>query len=106
MENLKVIFHLNDEERLTTAYNNIMNTIKENDKIQIELLINGSAASLVVSNEQIIKLVEIINVTVCNNSLNSLDIGLHQIISKVQVVPSGVVELIIKQADSFAYIKP
>lgn len=106
MENLKVIFHLNDEERLTTAYNNIMNTIKENDKIQIELLINGSAASLVVSNEQIIKLVEIINVTVCNNSLNSLDIGLHQIISKVNVVPSGVVELIIKQADSFAYIKP
>lgn len=106
MENLKVIFHLNDEDRLTTAYNNIMNTIKENDKIQTELLINGPAASLVVANEQIIKLVEIISVTVCNNSLNSLDIGLHQIISKVQVVPSGVVELIIKQADSFAYIKP
>jgi intracellular sulfur oxidation DsrE/DsrF family protein len=42
----------------------------------------------------------------CRNSLNSLNITEDELPDFVTVIPVGVLALITKQADGFAYIKP
>jgi len=42
----------------------------------------------------------------CNNALSAYDIKKENIIEFVDVVPTGVLELIKKQNEGYAYIKP
>ena len=42
----------------------------------------------------------------CNNALNGLGIAKEQLPEYVQIVPSGVLHLIEKQHQGYAYIKP
>ena len=42
----------------------------------------------------------------CNNALNIFDIKKENVIHFVGIVPAGVVELVKKQREGYAYIKP
>lgn len=107
MQDLKVILHVSDQERFINAYNNIKNIIKAEDNVVIHLLLNSNAAKLSVSEDKISELiVEGVTVSVCQNSLNSLNINSENLIDKVNVVAVGVLELVYKQNEGFAYIKP
>ena len=47
-----------------------------------------------------------VNFVGCNNSLNSLNLKKEDLINFVNIVPVGVLELIIKQEEGYAYVKP
>lgn len=107
MESVKVIFHLNEDNKVTMVYNNINNLLKVSPLAQIELLVNGAAANLAVNNDQLLELSKLnVTVSICENSLKSLDINVNEIIPTLKTVPVGVMELILKQQAGFAYIKP
>lgn len=107
MENYKVIFHVNEISNINSAYANISNILKERTDIQISLLLNGSAASLSTNNHNLSDLIaNNVEVSVCQNSLNANKITADQLIAGIRVVPSGVLELIYKQHEGYAYIKP
>lgn len=107
MQDLKVILHVSDQERFINAYNNIKNIKKAEDNVIIHLLLNSNAAKLSVSEDKISELIESdVTVSVCLNSLNSLKIERDSLIDKVNVVSVGVLELVYKQNEGFAYIKP
>jgi uncharacterized protein len=42
----------------------------------------------------------------CNNSLTSLDFKKEDLIDFINIVPVGVLELIVKQEEGYAYVKP
>lgn len=42
----------------------------------------------------------------CNNALNTFNIQQNNLLHFVEVVPAGVVELVIRQSEGYAYIKP
>ncbi len=107
MQDLKVILHVSDQERFINAYNNIKNIIKAKDNVVIHLLLNSNAAKLSVSEDKLSELIsQGVTVSVCQNSLNSLNINSENLIDKVNVVAVGVLELVYKQNEGFAYIKP
>ncbi len=107
MEALKVVFHVSLQERLTTAYHNIKNILKDRDDVTIALLINGGAAKTVVDDEKLKELLDLkIDVRVCNNSLKGLKLTEDDILEGITVVPTGVLELVYKQNEGYAYIRP
>ncbi|MEG0328570.1 MAG: DsrE family protein [Erysipelothrix sp.] len=106
---MNVIFHLSESVRFDHCYANIINLIKlQSDVEAIELLVNGEAINLLRhgNNDRISKLIPSVNVVACNNAMVAHHISGEDLVEGVKVVPAGVYELIKKQNEGFAYIKP
>ncbi|MDE8333038.1 DsrE family protein [Erysipelothrix rhusiopathiae] len=105
---MNVIFHLNQIERFNHCIANIRNLSSRNIE-KLELLINGDAITLLVSEDQSLfkqLLEQKIDVVACQNSLNAHHIHADQLCDGIRIVPTGVYELIEKQTKGYAYIKP
>lgn len=112
---IKVILHVDEEGKLEVALGNIKNLLKLNKDIIIELLVHGYPIFNLkedyakehgvfsdlkdVSDEGVV-------IAACNNSLNKFKINKDELLTFVKVVPAGVMELIEKQNEGFAYVKP
>lgn len=116
---MKVIFHVDEAEKWGTALANVKNFInyceKEQEESEIELLANSVAVKTLVAElvkgtatEADLNLIAEKKVTIaaCNNALNSYKIDRDSLLPFVTVVPAGVVELVKRQEQGFAYIKP
>lgn len=106
---MNVIFHLNETRRFDHCYANIINLMKEDEVDEIHLLINGEPVSLAVlgKEKRINDLVEKgIMVSVCQNALNANNIAKDDLVKNVNVVPTGVFELMKRQEQGYSYIKP
>ncbi|QIK70739.1 hypothetical protein G7062_10725 [Erysipelothrix sp. HDW6C] len=105
---MKVIFHVDDENVFPEAYANIKNLIATNQVEDIHLLLNGGPVELGIDNPYIreLSVEDHVRVSVCNNALRGMGINPEQIMKSVQIVPAGVLELVVRQSEGFAYIKP
>jgi len=112
---VKVIFHIDENFKWGLLLKNVKNLTKavELNASKIEVLANSEAVKAYVNttlnvNTALIK--ELANLgihfTACNNALNGFGIHREQLETFVEVVPIGVLELIEKQANGYAYIKP
>lgn len=115
MQSVKVVFHIDEIEKWPLLLGNVLNLVKVVDVVgsRIVVLVNSKAVMVfdrkVQSNhgDVIQELAEQgIEFAVCQNSLNGLSIPVESLPEYVKVVPVGVLELINKQGDGFAYIKP
>ncbi len=114
---IRVVFHLDVDEvqRLNMALGNIMNLLKEipASEAAVCLVANGSAVKLFrregapesVSNVQALY-DQGVRFLMCNNSLNNFKIDRTALVKGCDVTKAGVLELIERQADGYAYIKP
>lgn len=105
---MKVIFHLNQIDRLNHCVANIRN-LNVKPVETIELLINGDAIKILIADDQsLIKqlLDQQIDVVACQNSLNAHQIDSDRLLDDIRIVSTGVYELIEKQHEGYAYIKP
>jgi len=110
----KVIFHIDEIMKLPLVVGNINNLILDlgEDNLQVELLANSEAVKLMIvdSNEfsERLNSLKLKNVTfaVCANSLLQMNLDKKLLFDFCNVVPSGVGELVIKQTNGYAYIKP
>lgn len=79
--------------------------------LQIEVVFHGKAVlSLLKSDKSFEDRVRFakergVTVAVCNNSLKRLKIDPSQLMPETTVVPSAVVELIVKQSEGWSYVK-
>ncbi|MDQ0150799.1 DsrE family protein [Eubacterium multiforme] len=112
---MKVILHVDEKEKWDLALGNIVNLLKQKEDLIIELLVHG--APIVNLKENVSKdlgfydeISELSNKGVvfaaCNNSLNKMKINKDELCDFVKVVPAGVMELIKKQNEGYAYVKP
>lgn len=116
---MKVIFHIDEPEKWKHALINVKNMIAYYDENQqpytIEVLANSDAVQqLVQAYAKTIGLADSITpladkgvvFAACNNALRNAKISPDSLFPFVKVVPAGVVELVQRQAEGYAYIKP
>lgn len=116
MNTYRTIFHIDEINKFKLLLANINNLIQSMDKeqITIEVLANSEAVKLFVLNDikedEYTCVQNLINkgviFSLCNNSLRSNKIDPSLLIQNVHIVPTGVKELMIKQHEGYAYIKP
>ena len=110
----KVIFHVDEVEKVVLAFCNIQNMIEyyeeRNEKLIVELLLNGEGVQALLSKEKVEILIQLkkkqVIVAVCKNSLLKHKLVEEEYAQKFTIVPVGVVELSEKQWEGYAYIRP
>lgn len=113
MENLKVLFHLNETDKWKATLNNLNNFIKggENYNKEIVVVVNGEAVKGYLKGtdkmDNIISLYKSgVKFVACNNSLKGNNILKEDMLELVEVVPVGVIFITLMQKEGYGYIKP
>lgn len=112
---MKVILHVNEDDHFKIALGNIKNLLNSREEIQIELLVHNDPIRFLTKNiskeAHFKEVLEDISeqgvvISACNNTLINLNIRKEDLLDFITVVPAGVLELIKKQEEGFAYVKP
>lgn len=110
----KVIFHIDELNKWELLLKNVTNLLDMviQDRIVIEVLANAEAVLYydnkhTAGNQILANLHEKgVLFVACNNALMGYKLNPQDIHSFVHIVPAGVYELMIKQSEGYAYIKP
>jgi intracellular sulfur oxidation DsrE/DsrF family protein len=110
---LSVVWDLNNADTSIqgAVFRQINNARAQKPNLEIEVVFHGHAVKSLLkidkSFEERVKMAKEKGVTiaVCNNSLKRLKIDPSELMQEVIVVPSAVVELIVKQAEGWSYLK-
>lgn len=111
---IKVVFHIDEIEKWGLVIANVRNLLKgiEIAESEIEIVANSKAVLSYVkkqdNEESIFEELSTkgVQIVACNNALASLKVERESLYSYVRVVPIGVKEIIEKQQEGYAYIKP
>ncbi|MCR6516222.1 MAG: DsrE family protein [Clostridium sp.] len=112
---MKVILHVNENDHFKIALGNIKNLLSSGEQVQIELLVHNDPIRFLTKDfskeSHFIEALEDISekgvvIAACNNTLNNLNIRKEDLLDFITIVPAGVLELIKKQEEGFAYVKP
>lgn len=114
---LKVIFHVDDAARWPLVLGNAENLLRaakeKREEAEVEILANAAAVAQYVQQpddalqQQMCALSkQKVRFAACNNSMRASGISPAALLSFVQVVPAGVLELAERQNGGYAYIKP
>lgn len=112
---IKVIIHVNTLERWSHALGNVKNLIADlgDTEYDIIMLANGESVHYYTHDFTAADFKSLENLSnqgvqfkACQNSLNGNKLVREDLHSFVQVVPAGITELIQKQHEGFAYVKP
>ncbi len=109
-----VLFHFNDADpgQQRTALRNVANLRAEMSAIPIEIVIQGDALNLVVASQsqwagELASLQnQGVSVAVCLNTMKARHVEERELVPGTTVVPSAVGELVRRQHEGMAYIKP
>lgn len=113
MSDARVVFHLSDLDKWPVALANAKNLIAASQEIEVEVLVNSRAVAAFATpesmewSEQLAALQALgVQFLVCANSLKEHQIGPSNLPQGILTVPVGVLALVEKQAEGYAYIKP
>jgi hypothetical protein len=116
MEKYKVVFHLDESVKARTdmVLGNITNLIADlgEENVTIELVANseGIIAFLKEPTWYLSKIEGLmakgVRFVVCANSLRQAGLTSDSLMAQIEVVPTGVSEIVKKQSEGWAYIKP
>lgn len=112
----RVVFHLDEPSkgRADQVFRNIENLLADlgENNVEVELVANGGGIKALVKSpnsyaEQIDPLAAMgVRFIACAHSLSQLEIARDTLLESVEVVSSGVGELVKKQMEGWAYIRP
>lgn len=115
---MKILFHVDDTDRLSMAATNAANAVKyvqDNElTLEAEIVVNGEAVTGLVRRcieEPLYKSMKKltdgkVRIAACQNALKAHQLSKEELCDFVTVVPAGVIELAKKQEEGYAYIKP
>jgi len=116
MLSYKVIFHIDEMTPWKLLLGNVRNLLNgfNEETIDVIVLANSQAVHGYLNQETndtyIIEMKELssngVSFVACNNSLKANQINNEELLEFVKIVPSGVVFLVKKQSEEYAYIKP
>ncbi|KAB1194018.1 hypothetical protein GJR96_11455 [Haloferax sp. MBLA0076] len=111
---MNVVFHLSSgtESEVRHALANVSN-LRDDETVETEsvtLLANGDAVSYFLGESPVADRIESllgdgVRCRVCQNSLDTRNIDAASLVAGAEVVPSGVGELVTRQAAGDAYLK-
>jgi len=111
---LKAVVHVNfaDPERQEDALGNIENILKAAPTAQIEVVCHGKGINLVVTQqskhaekmEALMK--QGVHFVACENTMKKKTIEKDALVTGVTTVPSGAIEVLLKQQEGYGYFRP
>ena len=111
---MNVVFHVSSGtlSAVRHATNNVRNLLRDEtaDAEVVTLLANGDAAYFFTADSPLADAVESlvesgVRCRVCRNSITARDIDADELVDGIELVPSGVGELVKRQAAGDAYLK-
>ncbi|WP_032121500.1 DsrE family protein [Clostridium amazonitimonense] len=110
----KVIFHLDENEKLPLVMSNALNLKKniEGEEVNIEIVVNALAVKSFISedNKYYERLKDLksknIRILLCKNSLKTYGIKEEELLEEIEVISSAVEYMVRKQYEGYAYLKP
>jgi uncharacterized protein len=125
MQSVKVVFHIDEVEKWPLLLANVRNLVKVVDVAVSAIIVLVNSKAVIIFDQQtfnghpfdrkvqpnhmdIVKELALqgVEFAVCQNSLTGSSISIESLPEYLKVVPVGVLELIEKQTQGFAYIKP
>ena len=116
---MKAVIHVDEMEKWTMGVGNLKRLIAycqdENQPFELELVANGDAAPGVTAEtarelgldeglETVLAQGAV--VCVCQGAMKGSGIAPEQLMAGVKIVPSGVCELVLRQQEGYAYVRP
>ena len=107
---VKVVVHVSEAEKFSGALSNVKNLIKATEEtLTIEVVANSQGVKAYLEPDYQAKVMVLrasgVTFSACQNSLNSLEINVADLLEGVEVVPAGIYRLVELQEDSYRYIK-
>ncbi|MGC9514769.1 DsrE family protein [Methanocrinis sp.] len=113
MKRYRAVFHLTEIERANLALNNVNNLLAElgEDQVDIELVTNSEGIkALLKAGPYRDKVGDLaakgVRFVLCSKSLRALKMKEEEFITIAEVVPSGTGELVKRQTEGWAYVRP
>ncbi|MEW5762179.1 MAG: DsrE family protein [Bacillota bacterium] len=116
MERLKVLLHVNEASRWPVLLINAGNLVNDvgPEKVAIEVVANGEAVTVFANGfgqgsalREMERLAGVgVDFVLCRNALAMHSVPGHRLPSFVRIVPAGITEIIRKQLQGYAYVKP
>lgn len=112
---MKVIFHVGERSKWPLALGNIHNMLVYGEAHQedftIEILANSAAVLDGTLNStyqaDMTSLLQAgVVIAFCQNALRANELSVEQLLPGITIVPAGVVELVHRHQEGYAYIKP
>jgi intracellular sulfur oxidation DsrE/DsrF family protein len=111
----KVVFQVsdNDPAKWNLTLNNVRNVQADlgEDKVTAEIVVYGPGISMLKLGSPVAQRVadalgKNVKVVACENTMKAQKLTYDDMLPKIGYVPAGVVELIQRQGDGYAYIRP
>jgi intracellular sulfur oxidation DsrE/DsrF family protein len=111
----KVIFHVGDADpaKWTVAFNNVFNVRKDLGAANVDIevvAINAGIRMLKLESPESSRIADAIKggvkVVACENSMKGQSVTRDDMLAGIGYVPAGVVELMDRQREGYAYIRP
>jgi uncharacterized protein len=116
MKMYRAIFHLDEDadEKVNEVFNNLRNLLADlgEENVEVELLTNGKGVMAMrkVNESNSLRIRNLakqgVKFTVCANSIKHLKIAPDELVPEAVIVPAGVSELVKKQIEGWAYVRP
>ena len=111
---LKAVFHIDEMSKWSLLLKNVRNLLQAaTDALLVEVVANAEAVKFYAMSDKNMQTEELyklsgegVRFVACNNALHAFEIDRAQLFAFVQIVPAGVLELIERQTEGYAYIKP
>lgn len=112
---LKVVFQVSDDDakKWNLALNNVKNAQQDLGaaNIDIEVVAYGPGINMLKFESPVAERIDEavkagVKIVACENSMRALKLGKADMISSIAYVPAGVVEIIKRQREGYAYIRP
>ncbi len=110
----KILFHVDESEKINLTLKNAKNVINDlgDNNVQISIVTNSRGIQMMLKEpgnfETQVRELFSKNVTfsVCQNAMNEMGLQKDAFLDISIIVPSGVGEIVKKQADGYYYVKP
>lgn len=116
---MKICFHVDEETRWKTCLGNVYNTLKYLNEHQqagdVLVVVNAAAVKQLTSNgadeagfldELKDYLRQGVQIKACENALRGYQIDEKDLVEGILIVPAAIIELVERQNEGYAYIRP
>ena len=107
----KVVVHLDEREKAALALRNTKNLIEDLAGVEVEVVAHADGVEPLRTGSPQAALMDMladrgVRFVVCENTLRSRNLSEKDFPDYVGTVPSAIVELIVRQAEGWCYLKP
>lgn len=109
----KALFHIDEKEKWSLLLINVRNLLLscEKEDLEIEVMANADAVEAYTEDFELSNVMRKQNAkgirfVACDNAIKAHNMKREEILDFVELVPVGVLEIVERQQEGFAYIKP